>query len=652
MISDGPLIDHVPLQRMVRKDDDLGTRNGEAVITTQWGMGDLEKVGLLKMDFLGLRTLTLLDNAVKLIKKTRNETIDIFRLPLDDAPTYKLLQRGDAKGVFQFESDGIRELLKRLRPDNIRDIIACTALYRPGPLEGGMVDEYINCKHGRKKPEYIHPEQQEILQETHGVMVYQEQVMRILNKLGGIELSSAYACIKAISKKKTEVIEQRKAEFIQGAKTRGVDTKVAEEIFRQITVFGGYGFNKSHSAAYALVSYQTAYLKTHYTAEFLAALLSSEIDDGNKRDIMVEHIADAKRLGVPVLPPNLNVSESEFSVTADRKIVFGLTAIRGFGRGAAEEVVRSRTQDGPFKDMFDFCERVDLKIVNKAGMEKLVKAGVFDCLGGNRAQQMALLPRAIQAASERQSDRKAGQRNLFEAFTEDAAPAQSNGAIVLPDIPDWSETEKLMYEKEVLDFYVSSHPLAQHEKELRRRVTHTVAQLKTVDPGEKVVLGGMVNQIRYGAVKKARNGNTRLLRCKLEDMTGSIECLMWPDDLARFKGTIDENNPYIVHATLENQRAEPSLVLQQLLTLEQAAHQMVKELNLRLRLDRHRPMDLDLISDILRRTPGKIPVLMTVQDSGGKNVILRLGPAFAVNPHTLDRDALEGIVGADSVKLT
>ena len=328
-------------------------------------MGDVEAVGLLKMDFLGLRTLTVLDKAVRLIKETRGKKINPYKLPIDDAATYQLLQQGDAKGVFQFESDGIRELLKRLKPDNIRDIIACTALYRPGPLGGGMVESYVNRKHGREKPTYQHPIMEEVLNETYGVMVYQEQVMRLLDLLGGISLSDAYACIKAISKKKQDVIDARRGDFIRGAMSRGVQESVAKEIFDQIEFFGGYGFNKSHSAAYAYVSFQTAYLKAHYTAEFMAALLSSEIDDGNKRDVLVDHIADARRLGVEVRRPNVNEGGPDFAVR-DGKILFGLNAIKGLGRAAAEEIARARAEKNQFRDLFDFCERVDLKIVPKS----------------------------------------------------------------------------------------------------------------------------------------------------------------------------------------------------------------------------------------------------------------------------------------------
>src|SRR5579871_3718570 len=503
VIANGPLSNFVPLQRVIRKGDGDGSRHDEAVITTQWVMGDLEKVGLLKMDFLGLRTLTLLDNAVKRIEKTHGEKIDLQKLPLDDPKTYALLQRGDAKGVFQFESDGIRELLKRMRPDNIRDLIACNALYRPGPLGGGMVDAYVNRKHGRERPTYPHPVMEEILRETYGVMVFQEQVMRILNRLGGIELSSAYACIKAISKKKHEIIDQRRAEFVNGAQERGVDQDKAREIFDLITYFGGYGFNKSHSAAYALLGYQTAYLKAHYPAEFMAALLSSEVDDGNKRDILVQHMEDARRLGIEVVPPDVNSSEVEFAA-AGNKILFGLTAIKGVGRGAAQEILRARHEGGAFKDLFDFCERVDLKIVPRLAIEKLIKAGAFDGMGARRSQWMAVVPKALQAAGELQQDRRVGQLNFLDSLASNSAepPPVGQG---LPDIPEWSDTEKLKNEKEALDFYFSSHPLTQHEHDLRRLASHTVEQLAQLAANQEVTLGGILTSIRFQMTKKARN---------------------------------------------------------------------------------------------------------------------------------------------------
>jgi len=649
VIANGPLSDYVPLQRVVRKDDNGGSRGGEAVVTTQWVMGDLEKVGLLKMDFLGLRTLTLLDKAVRLIKKTRGKDIALYELPLDDADTYKLLQRGDAKGVFQFESDGIRELLKRLRPDNIRDIIACTALYRPGPLGGGMVDAYINCKHGREKPVYAHPIMEEILSETHAVMVYQEQIMRILNRLGDIDLSSAYACIKAISKKKQEIIDARRADFIKGARERGVSKEIAADIFAKIVYFGGYGFNRSHACAYAYISYQTAYLKTHYTPEFMAALLSSEIDDGNKRDIMVDHIADARKMGVEVLPPNVNNSDSEFTVH-DGKIVFGLTAIKGVGRNSSEEIVRARADGGRFKDLFDFCERVDAKIVTNATIERLIKAGALDRFGGHRAQLLQLLPRAMQAAADRQNDKRLGQRNLFDAFAE---PAGGNGEVkeALPEVPPWTETDKLKYEKEVLDFYLSSHPLTQNEKALGRYRTHTAEEMKGLSADQEVTLGGMFAQIALKNTQKARNGNSRYLLARIEDMTGSAKCVMWPDDFARYKEEVRDDRPYIIKGTVDRRREEPTLVINRILTLEQAQRELARGLYLLLRLERNRPSDIDRLAEVLRQSQGSCPVFLTIKDGADKFCVLKLGREFAVNPGAFPQEELEAILGPNCVRL-
>jgi DNA polymerase-3 subunit alpha len=651
VIADGPLTDYVPLQRAVRKGEN-GDKREEVVNTTQWVMGDLDAVGLLKMDFLGLRTLTLLENALRLIKKTRGVELDLQRLPLEDAKTYALLQRGDAKGVFQFESDGIRELLKRLKPDNIQDLIACNALYRPGPLGGGMVDAYINRKHGREKPTYPHPVMEEILGGTYGVMAYQEQVMRILNRLGGIELSSAYACIKAISKKKQEVIDQRRGEFLTGAQERGVREETAREIFDLITFFGGYGFNKSHSAAYAHVGYQTAYLKAHYTPEFMAALLSSEIEDGNKRDIMVEHIADARRLGVEVLPPDINAGESDFTV-ASSKILFGLTAIKGVGRGAAEEIVRARQEGGRFRDLFDLCERVEHQVVPRASLERLIKAGALDGFGARRAQLMAALPRALQAAAEVQQDRRLGQKSLFDAFAGDGAaePSPTAGlSEVLPDVPEWPDSEKLKNEKEALDFYFSSHPLAQHEELLRRFATHTVDQLGNLVANQEVILGGLLTQIRYLNTKKARNGNSRYLRCKLEDFTGTAECVMWPDDFVRYKDEVHEDRVCFVKAAVERTREEPGLILSRIMSLEQAQVELARGLWLGLTLGVHGPNDIDAIARVLRRAPGPCPVYLTVRDSAGKQGVLRVGEGFRINPVTLAVAELETLLGLGCVK--
>ena len=390
MIADQPLESLVPLQVIRRGDKD-------EVVCTQWDMGDVEKAGLLKMDFLGLRNLTTLETAVRIINERHPEApVDIDRLPMDDRLAFELLQRGETKGVFQLESSGIRDLLVKMKPDRFADIIAVNALYRPGPLNGGMVDEYVDVKNGRKQATYIHPMLREVLEETYGVMVYQEQVMRILNRLGGIELSKAYATIKAISKKKTDFIAESRDQFVTGAVERGLDRDRALKIFDLIEYFGGYGFNKSHSTAYALVAYQTAYLKSHYPTEYMAAVLSSEMDGAERDKFFVEHIDDCRRMGIEVLPPNVNEGGVAFRVGKEGQIHFGLGAIKGVGVKAVEAIVKVRQQSGPFKSLDDFFERVSTREVGSGCAETLIRAGAFDFLGARRAQLLAILPRAIQ----------------------------------------------------------------------------------------------------------------------------------------------------------------------------------------------------------------------------------------------------------------
>lgn len=649
VIANGPITDYVPIQVVKRKDENGGSEKREA-LTTQWVMGDLENVGLLKMDFLGLRTLTLVENAVRLIKKTRGQDVDVFKLPLDDADTYKMLQRGDAKGVFQFESEGIRELLKRLKPDNIRDIVACTALYRPGPLEGGMVDEYINCKHGRKSPTYPHPIMEELLSETYGVMVYQEQVMRILNRLGGIELSSAYACIKAISKKKEEIIDARRVDFIRGAGKQGLNEAKAEEIFGMIVKFGGYGFNKSHSAAYALVSYQSAYLKQHYTPEFMAALLSSEIDDGNKRDMLVDHIGDTRKFGVKVEAPDINRGEANFTVQ-NGQIVFGLTAIKGLGRGAAENIANTRREKGPFHDLYDFCERIDQHIVTEAAVEKLIKAGALDAFSkpfAHRSQLITALAGALQAAKERQKDKQAGQLTFFDVMNATDV-SDADIANTLPNVPRWSNTEQLKNEKEALDFYFSSHPLAEVEKDLKRFISHDIVQLRSLKHGDEVRVGGMITQVRFMNTKKG----DRFVRCKVEDFSGQIECVMWPSDYNRFKEDFVDDRIFLFEATVEwGDRQDPIAVLRRLMSVDQARKELTRGLVLKMLVDRHGPEMIDGIGRVLKRTPGPCTVYLLVRDGSGRGAQLRLGEDYKVHPAQVNVEELEMMLGEGAVVFT
>jgi DNA polymerase-3 subunit alpha len=649
VIANGPITDYVPVQRPPKQEE--GSTADTTTMTTQWEMGILEKVGMLKMDFLGLRNLTVLDNCVKLIKKTRGETVDPMKLPLTDEATYKVLQRGDAKGVFQLESEGIRELLKRMKPDNIRDLIAVLALYRPGPLEGGMVDEYVECKHGRRQPVYPHPVMGEVLGETHGVMVYQEQIMQILNRLGGIELAKAYACIKAISKKNFEIINARKADFVAGAVQREMSEEQANEIFDLIVKFGGYGFNKSHTAAYAQIGYQTAYLKTHYTAEYMAALLSSEIDDGNKRDVFIDHIADSRRLGIDVLPPDVNRGMADFDVQNNR-IIFGLTAIKGLGRGAAEEIVRAREASGKFKDLFDFSERVDRRVVQKAAVEKMIMAGAFDQLG-KRAAQFAAVTKAYAAADERASERKRGQGGLFDDADsgDDAGDGTTQG---LPDVPEWPETERLKFEKEALDFYISSHPLAQHEEQLRRFRTHDAGDLaKGGKNGVEARIGGMITNLNVRTANKGRNVGRKYAMFRIEDFTGSVRCIMWSDEYTRFKDLVDLDLVALFEGVLNwaADRAEPDFAVKKVITIDEARTEFSKSMVLKLPYtdDPDVLRKLDAVGGILKRSRGHCPVYLSVRDGNGKQVQMKLSEEYRVNPAAVKLEELEMLLGPGAV---
>ncbi len=656
VIADGNITDYVPVQRAIRKNDDkMGVKgNGEVVVTTQWEMGILEKVGMLKMDFLGLRNLTVLDNTVKLIEKTRGIKVDPMTIPLDDKATYALLQRGDAKGVFQLESEGIRSLLQRMKPDNIRDLIAVLALYRPGPLGGGMVDSYVNRKHGREKWEYPHPVMKEILDETYGVQVYQEQVMRLLNRLGGIELSKAYAAIKAISKKKQDVIDASKADFVRGAVERGLNQATAQEIFGLIEKFGSYGFNKSHTAAYAQIGYQTAYLKTHFTAEFMAALLSSEIDDANKRMVMVEHIADAKKLGVDVLPPDINVGMPDFDVK-NGQITFGLTAIKGLGRNAAEEIVQAR-KGLRFKDLFDFCERVDTRIVSRAAVERLIKAGAMDAFG-TRAGQILAVEKAFSAAEQRETDKKRGQKNFFDLFNESGdEESHVRNRIeneTVQEIKEWPEVEKLKFEKEALDFYISSHPLAQFEEQLRRLRTHTAAEVVKVATGAPVIVAGMVTALQHRTVQK--NGK-RWAMLQLEDFTGQAKCILWSETFLQFKDVVTEDAIVLFEGTIERRDgAGPGdVIVKRVMNVEQARREMTRVLLLRMNYaeDSETIAKFAGLRGVLTRARGNCPVHLSVRDTTGRVAEFKLARDYAIDPTKVIVEELEQILGVGNVIFT
>jgi DNA polymerase-3 subunit alpha len=641
VIAERPVEQYVPLQYV----------KGKTEVITQWAMGDVERAGLLKMDFLGLRNLTILAKAVELIEQSRGERVDPHKFPLDDKETFALLCRGETKGIFQLESGGIRDLLQRMKPDHFRDIIATNALYRPGPLEGGMVDEYIEVKHGRKNAFYPHPLMKEVLEETHGVMVFQEQVMRILNLVGGIELADAYSCIKAISKKKLAAIAKFREEFIDGARQRGLEKKKAEELFSQIEKFAGYGFNKSHSTAYALIAYQTAYLKAHYPVEFMAALLSGDIPGRNfkSKDSLVEHLEDCQRMQVEVAPPDVNSSHVDFAVSSG-KILFGLSAVKGCGSGASESIVAARRSGGTFASLFDFCERLDPQACGRAVIETLIKAGAFDSLGAKRSQLMAAIDRAMQCGAAVLADRRNGQRGLFgEADDEPATAANS----ALPDIPEFSEKERLSMEKEVLGFYLSSHPLAEHEQVLRTYCTHMSTELAKLDARTEVLVGGMLAAVKFSHTKNPRAGstNTKYAMWDLEDLEGIVRCIIWPEQFAEFGELVKADAILAMRARVDKRPGvdEVNLIVEELIPLDELSTRFTSGVTIRIREDAHGVEALTTLREIVRGYPGAKPLRLRLELSDGGCVTIDAKTGVAIDPEL--RRRVDDLLGPGNFRL-
>ena len=648
VVSDAPIDNYIPLQTISGKED----------VITQWDGPHVEKAGLLKMDFLGLRNLTILHKAVQNVKKHRGENIEPIKLPLDDQPTYELLQRGETKGVFQFESGGIRDLLTKMKPDKFADIIATSALYRPGPLEGGMVMDYVDVKHGRKPPAKVHPLVDKVLEETYGVMVYQEQVMRILNRVGGIELADAYKCIKAISKKKEKIISSYFEAYVKGAVERGVDQNVAVELFELIKKFAGYGFNKSHSTAYGAVSYQTAYLKAHYPAEFMAALLTCGMEDSER---ISEHTDDARRMKIKIVPPDINTSEAEFAVVGDNEVSFGMGAIKGLGGPVVAAIAAERQANGPFKDIFDLTERIDPKVLQKGALEILIKGGALDSLGPNRAQHSAAVERAVAGAAAMQKDKQRGQKSLFGGDDEPApvaAPGAPANSGLLPDAPDWTHSQKLAAEKEVIGFYLTNHPLTQFSDKLDKHATHGNKQLGDLEDGTEVLLGGMIASIKKAQTKKpSRNGHSKYVNFDLEDPTGIVRCIMWPEDYARLGDKVTPEAVVFLKGKVDRRSREPNVIVNQLLTVEEADKNFTSQIAINFKRGLHSERDMSRAKQILESFPGKTDVILIIDTPDPNDAqqhfryVLGTPSQFKVSCSTEMQSQLHDLLGREHIQL-
>ncbi|MEQ1830729.1 MAG: DNA polymerase III subunit alpha, partial [Pirellula sp.] len=639
VIADKPLTEYVPLMRVSGKDD----------IITQWSMGDVEAAGLLKMDFLGLRNLTILSKSVDIIEQTTGKRIDPLDFPLNDTATFDLLKRGETKGVFQLESGGIRDLLQRMKPDRFHDIIATNALYRPGPLEGGMVDDYVAIKHKKKQPVYLHPVIEEILEETNGVMVYQEQVMRILNRLGGIELAKAYTCIKAISKKKESLIAANAEKFMQGCQDKGLQKKDAEDFWQMILKFAGYGFNKSHSTAYALIAYQTAYLKAHYKVEFMAALLTGDIPNRNfkRKDGLVEHLEDCQRMNIAVEHPSINTCRSNFSVLED-KIYFGLSAIKGCGPSAADAIAEERTKAGPFHNIFEFCERVDVAQCGRATIESLIKSGAMDCFGARRSQLMAVLEKALQGGASKSKDRKSGQLNLFDDFEE----VQVDVPIALPDIPEFPQKDLLSMEKEVLGFYLTTHPLAEYEKTLKAFCSHTSATVKTAKGGTQVLMGGMISSIKIAHTRNPKPGqSSKYANFDLEDMEGFVRTICWPNTMESCAELIQPDAVVLVRGKVDKRgEDEVNLTVDEMIPINEADTKYTTGVHIMFDQTKHSADMIGKIREVLRGYPGQRDVMFAIRLETGETVHVKsTKQRVTISPEL--RTRLDDLLGPASHRL-
>ncbi len=521
VIAPGPLDDYVPICTQSSKG--AGSGDDESVVVTQYDMNSLEKAGMLKMDFLGLTTLTVITDAVKNIFARTGVQIDLDTLALDDEATYRMLRAGRTAGVFQFESPLATDVLRSMRCDRFDDLVASNALLRPGPLDAGMHKVYIRRKKGEEPVSYALPELEAILSSTYGVITYQEQVMRIAQVLAGISLAEADVLRKAVGKKDSGLIMKELGKFETKAVARGHDPTVIKELAAQIETFGRYGFNKSHSVAYSVVAYHTAYLKAHYPAEFLAALLSSQIGD---TESVIKYIAEAREMGIEILPPDVNESNFKFTVIGDKRIRFGLGAVRNVGRAAIDSILLAR-KAGPFTTLFEFCERVDLRLCNRRVFEALIQSGALDALGGHRAQLIAALDAAISEAGLKQEEATNGQGSLFGDLgaAAGAADAGSNSGPTLPNTPIWSDSERLSHEKVILGFYISGHPLEPFRTECELFGTHTVAQLQGWT-AERMALGVVITAVKRQVSKSSQKEYARLT---VEDFSGSAEVLVFPE---------------------------------------------------------------------------------------------------------------------------
>ncbi len=626
VIADRPLVEYLPIYKGAK---------GEMV--TQFDMKGVEKVGLVKFDFLGLRTLTVINQAVRLIRRRHRPDFDIRALPLDDPAVFALLQSGNASGIFQLESAGMRALMVRLKPSTFEDIIALVALYRPGPMESGMHDDYVRRKHGEQSVIYLLPQLEPLLNETYGIILYQEQVMQIAATISGYSLAEADILRRAMGKKDPVVFAAQRERFATGAKDKGIPKDKATALFNLIEKFAGYGFNKSHSAAYALIAYQTAFLKAHYPLEFLAALLNCEI---NQTTALAKHIMEAREQGIELLPPDINRSDRDFTVE-DGKVRFGLAGVKNVGVGAILDILEAR-KPGPITGFWDLLERISLTRVNKKVLEALIQAGAFDSLLPQRARLLAGLEGALDKAQNLKRLQAAKQRSMF------GGPAASGDGDWLPDVPEWEESVKLAREKEALGVYLTGHPLDAYRAILKSLVKVTTADLAEIPDSQEVALGVVITRVQEKVSKKG--GRVAILT--VEDLAGSVEVLVFGELYDRLAPLLHQPSLALwLKGTLIQEEKGPKVVAQEIAPLDAALPRWPEKLDLRLQTATATREQLLALKDILSRHRGPVPAFLHLLAPQGKGAVLALPPELGLTPSPQLAEEVNRFLGYPALSL-
>ncbi len=652
VIAPGPLTELVPLSR---------SKNEE--IVTAYDMKAIEKMGLLKMDFLGLTTLTVIDDSLKLIRRNQSVEVDMATIPLDDQKTYEdVFHKALTSGVFQFESGGMRDVLRRYRPTSVEDLTALNALYRPGPIQGGMIDDFIERKWGRRKVEYELPELETLLRETLGVIVYQEQVMQIANVLAGYSLGEADLLRRAMGKKDAAEMAKQRERFATGAQQRKHPKEKATRIFDLMEQFAGYGFNKSHSAAYALLAYHTAYLKTHYPIEFMASLLTSEI---SKPENVVKYISECREMAIAVEPPNVQISDADF--TPDQKVIrFGLTAIKNVGRNAIDSILTARAklqaeEQRGFRSLWEFCELVDLRLLNKRVIESLIKAGALDSFG-RRSQLIAAVDKAMERAQKSQRDLAAGQHGLFGglgAIFEDAPAPAAHGDDPLPNVPDWDENQRLQSEKDVLGFFVSGHPMEKYAdkiKNLKAVSTADALEMKPAPPPTRrgqqqpendIAIAGVIVGLKVA--KSKRSGELYAQAC-LEDTVGKIDLICFPKDYPKLAESLKIDVPVLVRGQLRAEEdAAPKLAVSSIQALEDVKVRLPQNVRIKVTLNRATDQTLLSLHAMIQEAPGPGKLMINLEQRG-EFVVMLEPEGFTVGADRVFIERAEGLLGRGAVQ--